>query len=127
MPRYWKILSVAKTPENSTLWAYRLILPAYDTIWGHFRHYRTKIRKLQIKIDGSKIVYVARYALHISHFLVNNHSLHYSKHHLPKLSKYHLLPFTQLFTLYQIFYHILLHQISYSLQLYRYYNTVIAM
>ena len=34
------------------------------------------------KSTGQKIVYVARYTLHISHFLVNNHSLHYSKHYL---------------------------------------------
>ena len=82
MPRSWKILSVEKTPTNSTLLAYHLILPAYDTKRSHFRHYRTKIRKMADQNRRVKIWYVVRYALHISHFLVINHSLHYSKYYL---------------------------------------------
>ena len=113
-PRYCKMLPVQKTPVNSTLQAYRLVLPGYDTIRSHFRHYRTKNRKCQIRIDGSKIWYVARYTLHILHFLVNNH-LPISKHNLPHYSKYHLLNYP-----YYINY-----SITYPLQLYRYYNTVI--
>ena len=119
MPPSWKMLPSSKTPENSTLWAYRLILSAYDTIRSHFRYYRTKIRKWQIKIEGAKKWICSTSRITWCAF--------FGKHHLPSLSKSYLLPFTQLFTLYQIFYHILLYQISYSLQLYRYYNTVTTM
>ena len=65
------MLPVSKTPENSTLWAYRLSLPAYDTKRSHFLHYRTKIRKMADQNQRVKIVYVARYALHVLYFLVN--------------------------------------------------------
>ena len=88
-PPSWKMLPVEKTPTNSTLRAYRFILPVYDTIRSHFRHYRTKIRKWQIKIDGAKIQYVVRCALHIYHFLVNNHFPH-----LVNLIYYHLLNYS---------------------------------
>ena len=70
-PPSWKMLPVAKTPENSTLRAYHLVLPAYDTIRGHFWHYRTKIREWRIGIDGAKNWSVARCALHVLNFLVN--------------------------------------------------------
>ena len=93
MPPSWKILSVEKTPTNSTLRAYRLILPAYDTKRSHFRHYRTKIRKMQIRIDGSKNWYVARCALHVLYFLVNNNFpiIKHNFPHLVNLIYYHLL------------------------------------
>ena len=111
-PPYWKMLPVAKTPENSTLRAYRLILPAYDTKRSHFRHYRTKIRKMADQNRRVKIWYVVRYALHISHFLVNT-----IYHNIVNLisSTTHIIPT------------ILSHQISYSIQWYRYYNTVITL
>ena len=91
MPRSWKILPSSKTPENSTLWVYHLILPAYDTKRSHFLHYRTKIRKNVDQNRRVKFGYVARYALHVLYFLLNNHSLHHSKHHLLHHSKSHLL------------------------------------
>ena len=96
-PPSWKMLPSQKTPENSTLRAFCHILPAYDTKRSHFRHCRTKIRKMQIKIDGPKNGYVVCYALHVLHFLINNHSLHYSKHHLPiivNLIYYHYLHYS---------------------------------
>ena len=71
------------------------------------------------KIDMSKSIYNIRYILHVSHFLVNNHLLHYSKHYLPITvniiySTIHIIPTT------------ILHKIQlYPIQLYRYYNTVI--
>ena len=70
MPPSWKMLEVSKTPENSTLWASLLVLPAYDTKRSHFLHYRTKIREWRIGIDGQNLI-VARYALHNMIFLVN--------------------------------------------------------
>ena len=56
----------------------------------------------------------------------------FGKPYLPPLSKYYLLLFTQLPISYQLLYHIISHNILhkiqlYSIQLYRYYNTVIAM
>ena len=39
-------------------------------------------------------------------FFGKQHLPHHSKHHFPLLSKSHLLPFTQLSILYQLFYHI---------------------
>ena len=85
MPPSWKMLTVSKTPENSTLRAYRLILPAYDTIRSHFLYYRTKFWKWQIKIDSLKSIYNTRYTLHDMHFLVN--TIYY---HLVNLIYYHL-------------------------------------
>ena len=70
-PPSWKMLPVAKTPENSTLRAFCHILPAYDAIRCLFRHYRTKIRKMKDRNRRGKNWIVARCALHISHFLVN--------------------------------------------------------
>ena len=84
MPRSWKILPVSKTPENSTLWAYRLILPTYDTKRSHFLHYRTKIRKMQIRIDGQNLICSMLRITHIAFF---------GKHHLPHYSKSHLLKY----------------------------------
>ena len=93
-PPSWKMLPVAKTPENSTFPLYSPILPAYDTKRSHFRHYRTKIREWRIRIDGAKkwICSTPRIT-HIA-FFGNHHSLHYSKHHLPQHSKSYLLSFT---------------------------------
>ena len=112
MPPSCKMLLMAKTPENSTLWAYSLILPAYDTKRSHFRYYRTKIRKLQIRIDGA--IFNCS-TLHITCIVF------FSKHHLPLPVNpiyYHLLNYP---------YYTNCYNISYSIQLYRYYNTVIAM
>ena len=100
IPRYWKLLPVAKTPENSTLRVYRLILLAYDTIRCHFRHYRTKIRKWRIGIDSQKLYCSTPRITHIEFF---------SKHHLPHHSKSYLLSLTPLYILYQPFYCIRYH------------------
>lgn len=78
------MLPVEKTPTNSTLRAYRIILPAYDTIWSHFRHYRTKNRKMTDRNRQVKIGYATRCALHDINFLVNN-IYPTSKHNFPHL------------------------------------------
>ena len=83
------------------------MFPVYDTIWSLFRHYRTKIRKMEDRNRRVKNCICSTFVLHILYFLVNNYSLHYSKHHLLHHSKYHLLSFTQLSLSYQLFYHIL--------------------
>ena len=88
--------AILKTPENSTFSLYRLILPAYDTKRSHFRHYRTKIREWRIRIDGSKKLICSTLRITWYNF--------FGKHHLPHYSKSHLLPFPQLFILYQPFY-----------------------
>lgn len=110
-PPSWKMLPVAKTPENSTLRAYRLILPAYDTIRSHFLHYRTKIWKMQIKIDISKLDSPARvtwYAFFGKHYL-----------HSQVNTIYPFTTISHIFTSFQLW--------SHSLQLYRYSNTITTM
>ena len=94
MPPSWKMLPAAKTPENSTLRAYHLILPAFVGFPTslHIVDQNRLIRNW--KIDRSKSIYVACYVLHVSYFLVNNHFPHHSKSHL--------LSFTKLSILYQL-------------------------
>ena len=63
-PPSWKILSVQKTPENSTLWAYHLILPT-------FVGFPTSLH-LSTKIDWSEIeksISQNRYITHVIHYI----------------------------------------------------------
>ena len=101
MPPSWKLLPSLKTPVNRTLRAYRLILPAFVGFPTslHIVDQNRLIRNW--KIDKPKSIYNACYTLHVSHFLVD------------------IIQYTIL--------HNTLHKISYSLQLYRYSNTVITM
>ena len=105
-PPSWKMLPFQKTPENSTL-----------------RAYHTKMRYLSYKYlskscllcqtdfldHKNRSIYNGRYITRVTHYAI------FCKHHLPHHSKYHLLNYPY-YTNYFI---------TYSLQLYRYYNTVI--
>ena len=121
MPPSWKMLPVQKTPVNSTLRAYRLIIPVFVGFPTslHIVDQNRQVRNW--KIDSLKSIYNTRYTLHISHFLVNHiyptivNTIYY---HLVNLiySTIHIIPTT------------ILHNIqSHSIQLYRYYNTVITL
>ena len=68
-----------------------------------------KFEKWQIKIDRSKIDICSTSRI--------THIVFFGKHHLPHYSKYNLLNYPYYTN----------HSIAYSLQLYRYSNTVIAM
>ena len=88
-PRPGKCCHLKKTPENSTLREYCLILPAYDTKRSHFFHYRTKIRKMADQNRRVKKMDYSTLRITWYNFFV--------KHNLPSLSKSYLLSFTQLF------------------------------
>ena len=110
MPRYWKMLPVAKTPENSTLRAYRLIMRINPILQAFFFRLLRSSRNFTT-------VSISQYSdtrVHITHCIIFgkpylllpvNTIYHHSKHNLLNYPYY---------TNYSI---------TYSLQLYRYLNT----
>ena len=118
-PPSWKLLPVAKTPENSTLRAYRLILPAYDTIRSHFRHYRTKIRKMtdqnrRVKnqvCSTLRITCIVFFSKHYLPIIVN--TIYYHLLNYPYYTNYDTIQYTIIFTtiisIYKYCYHYVIH------------------
>ena len=68
MPPSWKILSVDKTPTNSTLRAYHLILPVYDTIQSHFFIIEQKFENGRSKSIGQNRICSMLRITHIAFF-----------------------------------------------------------
>ena len=92
--KYYHLKKRRKIALCGRITLFCLHMTPYGVIFGIIEQ---KSEKWQIRIDGSKIGYVARHVLHISHFLINNHLLHYSKHYLHMIvnliySTIHIIP-----------------------------------
>ena len=103
------------------------VSPCFTYIWYHTESFfalsNKKSKNCRSESTGPKNQYVARHALHILHFFVNNHFLHYSKYYLPiivNLIYYHFpnypyytnysiasdIQFTTIISILQYWYHI---------------------
>ena len=84
MPPSWKMLSVQKTPENSTLQAYRLIMRINPILYAFFSDDSDRPEIFQLYQSASIVIHILR----VTQYLI------FSKHNLPlsvNLIYYHLL------------------------------------